>query len=61
MSSPSAIAATPARNITAARRLPELFALLLGVAIFATVGMAGADVIHNAAHDARHATVFPCH
>ena len=25
------------------------------------IGFAGADVLHNAAHDARHANNFPCH
>jgi cobalt transporter subunit CbtB len=36
------------------------------VAVFGAVftygsGFAGADVLHNAAHDARHANNFPCH
>jgi cobalt transporter subunit CbtB len=25
------------------------------------IGFAGADILHNAAHDARHANNFPCH
>jgi cobalt transporter subunit CbtB len=25
------------------------------------IGFAGAEVLHNAAHDARHANNFPCH
>lgn len=41
--------------------LPALFAALFGVLILWGVGFAGADVLHNAAHDGRHAFAFPCH
>lgn len=34
---------------------------LLGLAFLFITGFAGADVLHNAAHDARHAFAFPCH
>ena len=34
---------------------------LLGVFLLIGVGFAGPDIIHNAAHDARPANVFPCH
>jgi len=37
------------------------FALLLGVFILYGVGFAPVEVIHNAAHDGRHAFAFPCH
>ena len=36
-------------------------ALLLGVFILMGSGFVQADVLHNAAHDARHAFAFPCH
>lgn len=36
-------------------------AVLVGVFIIATVGFAGAEVLHNAAHDIRHGLAFPCH
>jgi len=36
-------------------------ALALGVALVLFVGFAPMEVIHNAAHDARHAFAFPCH
>ncbi|MGB1238189.1 MAG: CbtB domain-containing protein [Pseudomonadales bacterium] len=36
-------------------------AAALGVALALFVGFAPMDVIHNAAHDARHAFAFPCH
>jgi len=31
------------------------------IALIVGVGFAGASVIHNAAHDTRHAIGFPCH
>lgn len=37
-----------------------MLAVFGGVFIYG-IGFAGADVLHNAAHDARHANNFPCH
>jgi cobalt transporter subunit CbtB len=34
---------------------------MFGAVFVYGVGFAGADVLHNAAHDARHANNFPCH
>ena len=34
---------------------------LLGSFILIGVGFANSDLIHNAAHDSRHANIFPCH
>ncbi len=42
-------------------RVSALFAALLGLVILYGVGFAGPAVIHNAAHDTRHAAAFPCH
>lgn len=36
-------------------------ALLLGLFVVFMVGFAGAEVLHAAAHDTRHAIAFPCH
>lgn len=36
-------------------------AALLGIIILYGVGFAGPDLIHNAAHDARHSLSVPCH
>ena len=36
-------------------------ALMLGTFIILGIGFAGADVLHNAAHDMRHGLAFPCH
>ena len=38
-----------------------IVAMALGLGLIGGVGFAGADVLHNAAHDARHAAGFPCH
>ena len=38
-----------------------LMALAFGLALIASVGFASAGAIHDAAHDVRHATGFPCH
>ena len=35
--------------------------LFLGLFLLAGVGFAGPELIHNAAHDTRHAVGFPCH
>jgi cobalt transporter subunit CbtB len=40
---------------------PALAAIALGLAIVFVVGFAGAETIHNAAHDTRHSLNFPCH
>ncbi|KAF0137249.1 MAG: cobalt transporter subunit [Rhodospirillaceae bacterium] len=42
-------------------RLPALFALVFGTVLVFGVGFASPGVIHNAAHDVRHAFAFPCH
>ena len=36
-------------------------AIITGVFILSTVGLAGSEVLHNAAHDIRHGLAFPCH
>jgi len=40
---------------------PALTAFALGFALLYVVGFAGPQVIHDAAHDARHSLNFPCH
>lgn len=53
---------TQTRALPAQARLAAAFAAFtLGALIVFTVGFAGAEVLHNAAHDTRHATGFPCH
>lgn len=40
---------------------PAILALLLGAFLVLGTGFAHSEIIHNAAHDARHAFAFPCH
>jgi cobalt transporter subunit CbtB len=41
--------------------LLAVLAIGLGLFIVGVVGFSHIDVIHNAAHDVRHANAFPCH
>ena len=41
--------------------LPVLFTAILGVAVIFLAGHAQSAALHDAAHDVRHATGFPCH
>lgn len=36
-------------------------AALLGLTLVFTTGFAHPEILHNAAHDSRHAMNFPCH
>jgi cobalt transporter subunit CbtB len=46
---------------SSARVLPAVFALLLGFGVISLAGHVQASALHDAAHDVRHATGFPCH
>ena len=37
------------------------FAAMLGLGLVFVAGFANATVLHDAAHDQRHAIAFPCH
>lgn len=41
--------------------LSAAVALFLGVFVLFGVGFAQPQLLHNTAHDARHAFTFPCH
>ncbi|MGJ8617980.1 MAG: CbtB domain-containing protein [Sulfitobacter sp.] len=43
------------------RMMPALFAAMIGVAMITLTGHVQAAALHDAAHDVRHATGFPCH
>jgi cobalt transporter subunit CbtB len=58
----SSAPAVPLALSAFARRLgPALLAAALGLVLLYGVGLAQAHLAHNAAHDTRHATGFPCH
>lgn len=45
----------------AAVALPAVLAVVFGLFLVWGAGFASPEVLHNAAHDVRHATGFPCH
>ena len=53
------------REVISGRRMaavkPAILAIVLGICILYGVGFAQPQLIHDAAHDARHAFAFPCH
>lgn len=51
----------PDASAAVASKWPALFAAMLGAVILFGVGFSNLSVAHNAAHDTRHAMVFPCH
>ena len=55
-----------ATTLTQSKTLSErataaVLAAMLGVFMILGVGFAQPNVLHNAAHDTRHALAFPCH
>ena len=40
---------------------PALLAAAMGLGLIVLAGHVQADALHDAAHDVRHATGFPCH
>jgi cobalt transporter subunit CbtB len=52
---------TLVRARTSSGVLPILAAALLGLGLVFVGGLAQSSVLHDAAHDVRHAIGFPCH
>lgn len=48
-------------NARSAALLAAMMLAVFGGVFVYGIGFAGASVLHNAAHDARHANNFPCH
>ncbi len=46
---------------TSAHFMPALAAGIIGIGLLFAAGFANSQVLHNAAHDSRHAASFPCH
>lgn len=49
------------RNVVEPKTLPALFAGVLGLILVFGAGFAQTQILHTAAHDARHSAGFPCH
>jgi len=43
------------------RLTPSLIVAALGLGLLFVAGFAESQVLHNATHDTRHSTGFPCH
>ncbi|WP_420564822.1 CbtB domain-containing protein [Thalassobaculum sp.] len=46
---------------SASRLAPALLAAVFGLALIFVAGHVQTQTLHDAAHDVRHATGFPCH
>ncbi len=57
----AAAGARASRSLSLSHILQLTAAFALGVAFLALTGFAQSDILHNAAHDTRHALAFPCH
>ena len=52
---------TQALSPAGVRYLPAILVAVLGVTLITLTGHVQAGALHDAAHDVRHATDFPCH
>lgn len=59
--SPSTVSLPVLQGARAGMVVQALAAMILGVLVVGTVGFAPVSAIHNAAHDVRHSSAFPCH
>ncbi len=50
-----------ASSHSATRFMPAFAAAIIGIGLLFAAGFANSQVLHNAAHDSRHAASFPCH
>ena len=56
----STISKTDSIGISASKTA-SIAAMILGSAFIFLIGFSHIDVVHNAAHDTRHSSAFPCH
>ncbi len=54
-------AAVATQSLTKTNMMTIAFAAFVGLGIIAITGHVQASALHDAAHDVRHATGFPCH
>ncbi|MCK5871546.1 MAG: CbtB-domain containing protein [Methylococcales bacterium] len=58
----STLTQTTTTSVTSLQKNRQILAsVLLGLIVLSIVGFAPIEVIHNAAHDTRHSSGFPCH
>jgi len=61
MQASTALHTTDIRISAMAARWPAVGVLLFGLVVLYSVGFSNFQRAHNAAHDMRHASGFPCH
>ncbi|WP_169570306.1 CbtB domain-containing protein [Sneathiella limimaris] len=54
-------AQTTTLSASKSKLAPILFSAMMGLALVFVAGHIQANTLHDAAHDVRHATGFPCH
>lgn len=59
--STSSSIATNGIAMFAAKMLQAAMTVCFGLMIVGFVGFSHIEIVHNAAHDTRHANAFPCH
>ena len=52
---------TSTRAISTSTFAAGIFAMIMGLGVITLAGHVQASALHDAAHDTRHATGFPCH
>ncbi|MGC1497548.1 MAG: CbtB-domain containing protein [Sulfitobacter sp.] len=52
---------TMTKTLSVTRFAPAVFAAIAGIVMITLTGHVQAAALHDAAHDVRHATGFPCH
>jgi cobalt transporter subunit CbtB len=57
----STFSGQPAATAAVESKAASVAALVLGTFFIALVGFSHIEVVHNAAHDTRHSSAFPCH
>ncbi len=55
------VSQTQDQAVASAGIMPIVLAALAGITLVFFANFAGASVLHDAAHDARHALAVPCH
>ena len=53
--------AASASGVAAQSKAASIAAIVLGGLFVFMIGFSQIDVVHNAAHDTRHSSAFPCH
>jgi cobalt transporter subunit CbtB len=57
----SSQASNTTASVAVSKRSQIFAAAILGLTIVFAVGLLPMDAVHNAAHDTRHSSAFPCH